>query len=113
MGSVWHPAAAETERGAYVSGLSRIGWPQSIGSSARRRRVGRCPITPIVPVVPIAYTLFIVPALAAAIVARFDRVIVAVVAGLAIGMLGSWVGSMASQHSVLPSSGLPEMVLPF
>ncbi|HNP56768.1 MAG TPA: branched-chain amino acid ABC transporter permease/ATP-binding protein [Gordonia sp. (in: high G+C Gram-positive bacteria)] len=104
-------AAAETERGAYVSGLSpdRLAAINWVISSAVAGLAGVL-ITPIVPVVPIAYTLFIVPALAAAIVARFDRVIVAVVAGLAIGMLGSWVGSMASQHSVLPSSGLPEMV---
>jgi ABC-type branched-subunit amino acid transport system ATPase component/branched-subunit amino acid ABC-type transport system permease component len=104
-------AAAETERGAYVSGLSpdRLAAVNWVISSAVAGLAGVL-ITPIVPVVPVAYTLFIVPALAAAILARFDRVIVAVVAGLAIGMLQSWVGNLATQYSFLPSSGLPEMV---
>jgi ABC-type branched-subunit amino acid transport system ATPase component/ABC-type branched-subunit amino acid transport system permease subunit len=60
--------------------------------------------------VPAAYTLFIVPALAAAILARFNYLSIAVLAGIGIGMLQSEVGFLKSQHSFLPSSGLPELV---
>ncbi|MXP23476.1 ATP-binding cassette domain-containing protein [Gordonia sp. HNM0687] len=104
-------AAAETERGAYVSGLSpdRLAAVNWMISSAVAGFAGIL-ITPIVPVVPVAYTLFIVPALAAAVLARFDMVVVAVVAGLAIGMLQSWVQNLAATHEALPSSGLPELV---
>lgn len=104
-------AAAETERGAYVSGLSpdRLAALNWVISSAVAGLAGIL-ITPIVPVVPIAYTLFIVPALAAAVLARFDMVVVAVAAGLAIGMLQSWVQNLASSHDFLPASGMPELV---
>ena len=104
-------AAAETERGAYVSGLSpdRLAAVNWVISSAVAGLAGIL-ITPIVPVVPVAYTLFIVPALAAAVIARFDRVVIAVLAGLAIGMLQSWMQYLTNQHSFLPSSGMPELI---
>ena len=67
-------------------------------------------IAPIVPLVPISYTLFIVPALAAAVLGRFQYVIPAVLGGLFIGMLQSEVTYFRSQHGWLPSSGLPELI---
>ena len=67
-------------------------------------------IAPIVPLVPISYTLFIVPALAAAVLGRFQYVIPAVLGGLFIGMLQSEVTYFRSQHGWLPTSGLPELV---
>ena len=59
---------------------------------------------------PLSYTLFIVPALAAAILGRFQYVVPAVLGGLAIGMLQSEVTYLQSQHSWLPSSGMAELV---
>ncbi|WP_405182669.1 branched-chain amino acid ABC transporter permease/ATP-binding protein [Nocardia sp. NBC_01377] len=104
-------AAAETERGAYVSGISpdRIAAYNWMLSSAVAGLAGIL-IAPIVPLQPIAYTLFIVPGLAAAIVARFEYVIVAVVAGLAIGALQSEAQYLVTLHDWLPSAGLPELV---
>lgn len=104
-------ASAETERGAYVSGISpdRIAAYNWMLSSAVAGLAGIL-IAPIVPLVPVAYTLFIVPALAAAILARFDYVVVAVLAGLAVGMLQSEAQYLATQFDFLPASGLPELV---
>lgn len=104
-------AAAETERGAYLSGISpdRIAAYNWMLSSAVAGLAGIL-IAPIVPLVPVAYTLFIVPALAAAIVARFEYVVWAVVAGIAIGALQSEMQYLAAKHATLPSSGLPELV---
>jgi len=104
-------AAAETERGAFVSGLSpdRIAAANWMLSAAIAGMAGIL-IAPIVPLVPIAYSLFIVPALAAAILGRFQWMGVAVAAGLAIGMLQSEAQYFVSQHTWLPSSGVPELV---
>lgn len=104
-------ASAETERGAYVSGISpdRIAAYNWMLSSAVAGLAGIL-IAPIVPLVPVAYTLFIVPALAAAILARFDLVVVAVLAGLAVGMLQSEAQYLATQFDWLPSVGLPDLV---
>ncbi|MCW2530342.1 MAG: cysA1, partial [Pseudonocardiales bacterium] len=104
-------ASAESERGAYLSGISpdRIAAYNWMLSSAAAGLSGIL-IAPIVPLVPVAYTLFIVPALAAAILARFDSIIIAVFAGLIIGMLQSDATYLASKYDWLPSSGLPELI---
>src|SRR5260370_816171 len=103
--------AAESERGAYLSGISpdRIAAYNWMLSSAVAGLSGIL-IAPIVPLVPIAYTLFIVPALAAAVVAGFDSMIIAVVAGIFIGAVQSVMQLLESKYSALPSSGLPELV---
>ncbi len=66
-------AAAETEKGAYLSGISpdRIALFNWMISAAVAGLAGVL-IAPIVPLSPAAYTLFIVPALAAAIAGRFQ-----------------------------------------
>ncbi len=104
-------AAAESEKGAYVSRISpdRVAALNWIISAVVAGLAGIL-IAPISPLVPYSYTLFIVPALAAAIVGGFERVGVAVAAGLAIGMLQSETTYLQTQHSWLPSSGLPELV---
>jgi ABC-type branched-subunit amino acid transport system ATPase component/branched-subunit amino acid ABC-type transport system permease component len=104
-------ASAETERGAYVSGISpdRVAAYNWMAGSAIAGLSGIL-IAPIVPLVPLAYTLFIVPALAAAILARFELVFVAAAAGLVIGMLQSETQYLEAQVGWLPKSGLPEMV---
>jgi ABC-type branched-subunit amino acid transport system ATPase component/branched-subunit amino acid ABC-type transport system permease component len=104
-------AAAETEKGAYTSGISpdRIAAYNWIISGAVAAIAGIL-IAPISPLVPYSYTLFIVPALAAAIVGNFRKLGPAVAAGLAIGMLQSEMTFLKVQHSWLPSSGLAELV---
>ncbi|MFN8026855.1 MAG: branched-chain amino acid ABC transporter permease/ATP-binding protein [Acidimicrobiia bacterium] len=104
-------AASETERGAYVSGIR----PDRIAAanwmiSAAVGGVAGILIAPIVPLVPISYTLFIVPALAAAVLGRFQYLFPAVLGGLAIGMLQSEVTYLHSQHEWLPTSGMPELI---
>jgi ABC-type branched-subunit amino acid transport system ATPase component/branched-subunit amino acid ABC-type transport system permease component len=104
-------AVASTEKGAYVSGLSpdRIAFANwAIGSAAAG--LGGVLISPIVPLVPAAYTLFIVPALAAALVAGFTSLVVAVVAALGIGMVGSELANLQTQHAWLPQRGLAELL---
>jgi branched-subunit amino acid ABC-type transport system permease component len=104
-------AAAETEKGAYTSGISpdRIAAYNWIISGAVAAIAGIL-IAPISPLVPYSYTLFIVPALAAAIVGNFRRLGPAVAAGLVIGMLQSEMTFLKTEHSWLPSSGLAELV---
>ncbi|MCY3636674.1 MAG: branched-chain amino acid ABC transporter permease/ATP-binding protein [bacterium] len=104
-------AAAETERGAYLSGLSpdRIAALNWMLSAAVAGGAGIL-IAPIVPLVPVAYSLFIIPALAAAIVGRFQFMLPAVVAGLAIGMLQSEMQFLTATHDWLPSSGMPDLI---
>ena len=104
-------AAAQSERGAFLSGISpdRIAAYNWMLSSAVAGLAGIL-IAPIVPLVPVAYTLFIVPALAAAILARFENIVIAVIAGLAIGALQSEAQYLESAHKSLPSAGLPELI---
>jgi ABC-type branched-subunit amino acid transport system ATPase component/branched-subunit amino acid ABC-type transport system permease component len=104
-------ASAETEKGAYVAGVSpdRIALLNWMISAVVAGLAGIL-IAPISPLIPYSYTLFIVPALAAAIVGGFDSVAIAVVAGLLIGMLQSVVTYLQARHSSLPQSGLPELV---
>ncbi len=83
-------ASAETEVGALVSGLSPdrialINWIISFVVCG----IAGILIAPLVPLVPGTYTLFIVPALAAAVVGRFHSLGWAITAGLGIGALES------------------------
>jgi len=104
-------AAAETEKGAFVSGIA----PDRVAAvnwmiSAAVAGISGILIAPIVPLIPLSYTLFIVPALAAAILGRFQYLVPAVVAGLVIGMLQSEATLLKTQHTWLPASGLAELV---
>ena len=67
-------------------------------------------IAPVSPLTPVTYTLFVVPALAAAVVGRFQYLVPIVAAGIAIGMLQSEALSLAAQHSWLPQTGSFELV---
>jgi ABC-type branched-subunit amino acid transport system ATPase component/ABC-type branched-subunit amino acid transport system permease subunit len=67
-------------------------------------------IAPIVPLIPVSYTLFIVPALAAALVGNFSAMGWTVVAGLGIGMLQSEMTHLQSTVSWFPQSGMGELV---
>jgi len=104
-------AAAESEKGALVSGLSpeRIAVANWALSSAVAGLSGIL-IAPIVPLVPVSYTLFIVPALAAALVGNFTALVPAVGAGLVIGMLQSELQFLQGKWSWLPQTGLAQLV---
>ena len=104
-------AASESERAALISGLS----PDRIAAanwmlSAVVCGIAGILIAPIVPLVPIQYTLFIVPALATALLGGFERIAPVVLGGFAIGMLQSEMLFLRSQHTWLPGSGLSELV---
>ena len=103
-------AAAESEKGAFVTGLSPqrialVNWALSTVIAG----VGGVLIAPIVPLTPDSYSLFIVAALAAALVGNFTRIGVTVAAALVIGMLQSEATYLQTK-SWLPSSGLPDLV---
>ncbi len=104
-------AVADSEVGAYVSGLSpdRIAAANWMIASAVAGGAGIL-ISPIVPLVPLSFSLFIVPALAAAAIGRFKSIIGAVIAGLAIGMIQSELTNLQELHSWLPSTGLPDVI---
>jgi len=104
-------AAAESEKGALVSGLSpeRIALVNWAISSAVAALSGIL-IAPIVPLIPVSYTLFIVPALAAALVGNFTAVGAAVAAALVIGMLQSELQYVQGIVDWLPQTGLAQLV---
>jgi sulfate-transporting ATPase len=104
-------AAAESEVGALVSGLSpeRIAianWALSAGVAG----LAGILIAPLTPLLPATYTLFVVPALAAAVVGNFSAVLPAAFAGLAIGMLQGWTVYLTTTYEWLPDTGLAELV---
>jgi ABC-type branched-subunit amino acid transport system ATPase component/branched-subunit amino acid ABC-type transport system permease component len=103
-------AAAESEKGAFVTGLSPqrialVNWALSTAIAG----IGGILISPIVPLTPASYSLFIVPALAAALVGNFAKIGVTVAAALAIGMLESEATYLQTK-SWLTSAGLPDLV---
>jgi ABC-type branched-subunit amino acid transport system ATPase component/branched-subunit amino acid ABC-type transport system permease component len=104
-------AAAETEKGAVVTGLSpdRIAVVNWAISSLIAGLAGIL-IAPIVPLRPVGYALFIVPALAAALLGQFSAIAPAVFGGLAIGMIQSEMIFLQVDHPSLPQSGLQEMI---
>jgi sulfate-transporting ATPase len=104
-------AAAESQTGAFVSGVSpdRVALANWMLSAVIAGLAGIL-IAPVSPLTPVTYTLFVVPALAAAVVGRFQYLVPIVVAGIAIGMLQSEALSLAAQHSWLPQTGSFELV---
>lgn len=104
-------AAAESERGALVTGLSpdRIALSNWALSSATAG-VGGVLISPMVPLNPVAYTMFIVPALAAALVGNFSSISLTVLAGLAIGMLSSEAQKLQTTVDWFPDSGVAQAI---
>jgi ABC-type branched-subunit amino acid transport system permease subunit len=106
-------ASAENETGAALIGLSadRIGTGNWVIATVMAGIAGIL-IAPVSTVDPTSYTLFIVPALGVALVARFTSFGVACAAGLVLGMLQSEITKLLSVWSWLPQQGLPE-ALPF
>lgn len=104
-------AVAESEKGAYVSGISpgRIAAANWMVSGAVAGLAGIL-IAPIVPPTPIGFTFFIVPALAAALFGRFESMLAAVIGGLCLGAVQSELAYLQGQWDWLPASGLAELV---
>jgi ABC-type branched-subunit amino acid transport system ATPase component/branched-subunit amino acid ABC-type transport system permease component len=103
-------ASAETEVGALVSGLSPdrialLNWVISFVVCG----IAGVLIAPLVPLEPGTYTLFIVPALAAAVVGRFHSLGWAIATGLAIGALESLSVYINGVHPGFPA-GAGELV---
>jgi len=84
-------ATADSQTGAFVSGVSpaRIALLNWTISGAVAGAAGIL-IAPLAPVTPDSYALFVVPALAAAIVGGFQYLVPAVSAGILIGMVQAW-----------------------
>ena len=103
-------ASAETEVGALVSGLSPdrialLNWMISFVVCG----IAGILIAPLVPLQPGTYTLFIVPALAAAVVGRFHSLGWAITAGLGIGALESLSVYVNGVHPGFPA-GAGELI---
>ncbi|HXA32008.1 MAG TPA: branched-chain amino acid ABC transporter permease, partial [Acidimicrobiales bacterium] len=94
-------AVAESEKGALVTGLSpeRIGLANWAISTMVAGLAGIL-IAPIIPLVPVSYTLYVVPALAAALIAGLSSLPVAVAAGLFIGAADSVIAYVQSDQSI-------------
>ncbi len=97
-------ASAESEIGALVTGLS----PENIALcnwaiSGTVAGLAGILIGPLVPLIPGSYTLFIVPALAAAVVGRLYSLTPAVAAGLLLGALESVGVYLNSRYPSFPS----------
>ena len=104
-------ATADTQTGAYVSGVS----PARVALfnwmiSGMVAGIAGVLIAPVSPLTPVTYTLFVIPALAAAVVGKFRNLVVIVAAGIAIGMLQQWALSLVGDFSWMPSTGAAELV---
>jgi ABC-type branched-subunit amino acid transport system ATPase component/ABC-type branched-subunit amino acid transport system permease subunit len=104
-------ASAESQTGAFISGVSpdRVALLNWMLSAAVAGAAGIL-IAPLAPLTPVTYTLFVVPALAAAVVGRFQYLLPTVLAGIAIGMFQSEASTLSAQHSWLPRTGSAELV---
>jgi sulfate-transporting ATPase len=104
-------AVAETQTGAVISGVSpeRVALANWMVSAVVAGAAGIL-IAPISPLSPVAYSLAVVPALAAAAVGHFELLVPTVGAGIAIGMLQSEASTLAVQHSWFPQTGSSELI---
>ncbi len=109
-------AAAATEKGATVTGLApdRIAGANWALTGVVVGLAGVL-IAPIAPLVPVAYTLFVIPALAAALVGRFSALAPTAIGGIVVGMLQSELTFIQFRFDwlpkwIVPSSGLPEVL---
>ncbi|MGW4119618.1 ABC transporter permease subunit [Nocardia sp. NPDC004711] len=102
-------AAAESEKGAYLTGLSpdRIAFSNWALSSVVAG-LGGILIAPLVALNPVAYSMFIVPALAATLVGNFRSIWLTVAAGIVIGALQAEATNLRGLYSWMPDSGTAE-----
>ncbi|WP_305780264.1 ABC transporter permease subunit [Nocardia nova] len=104
-------AAAESEKGAYLTGLSpdRIAFSNWALSSVVAG-LGGILIAPLVALNPVAYSMFIVPALAATLVGNFSSIWLTVAAGIVIGALQAEATNLEGLYSWMPKSGTAEAI---
>lgn len=104
-------ATAESQTGAFVSGVSpdRIALLNWTISGAVAGAAGIL-IAPLAPVTPDSYALFVVPALAAAIVGGFQYLVPAVSAGILIGMVQAWLVFLSGRYTWMPQFGIGNAV---
>lgn len=106
-------AGAENEVGSAVVGISstRVATQNWVIATVLAGASGIL-LAPIANLDPGSYTLFIVPAVCVALVARFSSFLTAAVAGLVLGMLQSEIIHLLSTYPKLPQQGVSEG-LPF
>jgi ABC-type branched-subunit amino acid transport system permease subunit len=106
-------AGAENDRGAALTGISanRVAGQNWVIATVLAGAAGIL-IVPVANLDPTSYTLFIVPALAAALVGRFESFWITALAGLLIGCAQSEVEKLLTVWTWLPQQGLPD-ALPF
>lgn len=104
-------AAAESEKGAYLTGLSpdRIAFANWTLSSVVAG-LGGILIAPLVALNPVAYSLFIVPALAATLVGNFGSIRLTVAAGITIGALQAETTNLQGLYEWWPRAGTAEAI---
>ena len=106
-------AAAENERGAMLLGVSPdfqagMSWVLATVLAG----VGAILVAPLTDLTPTGFTLLVIPALAAGLLARFTSFGITVTAALLIGVLQNELTNLPNKLDWLPSVGLPE-ALPF
>ncbi len=106
-------AGAENDRGAALTGISanRVAGQNWVIATVLAGVAGIL-IAPVASLDPTSYTLFVVPALAAALVARFESFWITALAGLLIGCAQSEIEKLITVWTWLPQQGLPDS-LPF
>jgi len=106
-------AGAENDRGAALTGISaNVIAGQNWVIATVLAGVAGILIAPVASLDPTSYTLFIVPALAAALVGRFSSFWITALAGLLIGCAQSEISKLITVWSWLPQQGLSD-ALPF
>jgi ABC-type branched-subunit amino acid transport system permease subunit len=106
-------AAAENDRGAALTGISatRVAGMNWVIATVLAGAAGIL-IAPVANLDPTSYTLFVVPALAAALLGRFQSFWITALAGLLMGCAQSEIEKLITVWAWLPQQGLPD-ALPF
>src|SRR5271163_3566791 len=106
-------AGAENDKGAALTGISatRIAGQNWVIATVLAGAAGIL-ISPVASLDPTSYTLFVVPALAAALIGRFQSFWITALAGLLIGCAQSEIDKLITVWTWLPQQGLPD-ALPF
>ena len=104
-------AGAENDRGAALTGISanRVAAQNWVIATVLAGAAGIM-IAPVANLDPTSYTLFIVPALAAALVGRFESFWITALAGLLIGCAQSEILKLITVWTWLPQQGLSDAI---
>jgi ABC-type branched-subunit amino acid transport system permease subunit len=106
-------AGAENDRGAALTGISaNVVAGQNWVIATVLAGVAGILIAPVASLDPTSYTLFVVPALAAALIGRFQSFWITALAGLLIGCAQSEIDKLITVWTWLPQQGLSD-ALPF